>query len=155
MDEQTIFSPTRKYRYVLWRRWQPGSKSLAVIGLNPSTADEVIDDPTIRRCIGFAKSWGFDALCMLNLFAFRATDPAVMAVQSDPIGPENDKFIVAATQAASMTLAAWGTHGSFMGRGEQVLRLIPSVHCLGITKHGFPKHPLYIKGDTQPISYPK
>ncbi len=147
----TIFSPCRAYRYTLWREWIGGSGYLQVIGLNPSTADEVQDDPTIRRCINFAKAWGYGALCMTNAFAYRATDPLVMKAQADPVGPDNDQWLVKIAHDAGLILAAWGVHGVHRDRHAEVARLLPSrLRCLGITKDGHPKHPLYLRADVLP-----
>lgn len=150
------FSEDRRYRYVLWRRWGgPRSRYLMVIGLNPSTADETNDDPTIRRCIGFAKAWGFDALCMANLFAFRATDPAVMKAEADPIGPEGSIWLTRLAHGADMVLAAWGAHGPHAGRAEIVYRMLTGagypLHALGFTKDGHPRHPLYMPKSAVPV----
>jgi hypothetical protein len=145
---ETLFSPCRTYRYSLWREWDMFNRMFVVfIGLNPSTADESKDDPTIRRCIGFAKEWGFGALCMLNLFAFRATDPKDMMSAGDPIGPENDGILRSICRESGKIIAAWGVHGSFLGRDKEVSKLIPMMWCLGTTKDGFPRHPLYVKKD--------
>jgi hypothetical protein len=125
---------------------------LMVVGLNPSTADETRDDPTIRKCVGFAKRWGFGALCMTNLFAFRATNPRVMKGSPQPIGEENDRWISACAKEAGRIIAAWGVHGGFMARDEEVLELIDGVECLQRTKHGFPAHPLYVPYNSIPKS---
>jgi len=98
MNRKTIFSEDRKYRYTLWREWKSlftrqQKEFVVFIGLNPSTADETKDDPTIKRCVGFVKKWGFDAFCMMNLFAYRTRYPSVMKAQEDPIGIENDKYL--------------------------------------------------------------
>ena len=152
------FSPCRTYRYTLWRDlevlgWQSPRYAM-FIGLNPSTADEVRDDPTIRRCMGFAKSWGFPRLCMTNLFAFRATDPAVMKAAADPIGPDNDRWLVALAHHAAVVVAAWGTHGTFRDRDKAVRLLLPGrLHCLRETKDGFPAHPLYLPKTLTPVRY--
>lgn len=138
------FSPCRTYRYDLERHWHEGCGKVAFIGLNPSTADETQDDPTIRRCIGFAKSWGFSGLHMLNLFAYRATDPKDMKLADDPIGPDNDRYILQVANECIAVIAAWGTHGVYRGRDNQVKRLLPELHCLKITKGGHPSHPLYL-----------
>jgi hypothetical protein len=148
-----VFSPCRLYRYTLWRRWSTvgePDKFLQVIGLNPSTADETQDDPTIRRCIDFAKRWGYGALCMTNLFAWRDTLPENMKKAADPVGEENDRWLAAVAGAAGMTLAAWGKHGSHLGRAKKVLAMLPQVHYLKLNGDGSPGHPLYIKGDTLP-----
>lgn len=149
-----VFSDDRRYRYELWRRWAPGAYAM-FIGLNPSTADETTDDPTIRRCIGFAKSWGFSALCMTNLFAFRATDPKLMKVEPFPIGGvDNDLALVSLAEAAGIVIAAWGVDGNHRERDAVVRSLIPNLQCLGTTKGGHPRHPLYLKKDVTPIPFP-
>lgn len=114
------FSPCRRYRYELWRRWDVPTAPFAMfIGLNPSTADETADDPTIRRCIRFARDWGFGGLLMTNLFAFRATDPAVMKAEAEPVGPENSAIIQSNACNAGIIIAAWGVHGVHMGRDRK------------------------------------
>lgn len=139
-----IFSPDRKYRYALWREWIGGTGCVMFIGLNPSTADEVQDDPTVRRCINYAKAWGYRKLCMTNLFAWRATDPHDMKSVADPIGPANNSVLWHSADYASVIVAAWGTHGAYMGRGAAVRAMLPGLKCLRITKGGFPAHPLYL-----------
>ncbi len=146
----TIFSPCRTYRYSLWREWAPDSGVVMFIGLNPSTADEIQDDPTIRRCIGFARAWGYGALCMGNLFAFRATDPAEMLDADDPVGPENDRMLVTLASQASLVVAAWGNDGSHRGRSTAVRRLIPELNYLKRNLSGQPAHPLYLPGNLKP-----
>lgn len=148
-------SPCQKYRYALWRRWSATAETnlLVFIGLNPSTADAINDDPTIRRCIGFAKSFGFGGVMMLNVYAFRATKPAVLKKAADPNGPLNDETLRRYGKAASMVLAAWGNHCPY-DRQEAVIQLIGrNFHCLGINASGTPKHPLYISKDTKPIPF--
>lgn len=152
-----IFSDDRVYRYALWRVWDRNNPArVAFIGLNPSTADEHTDDPTIRRCIGFAKQWGAGGLLMLNLFAFRATDPAVMKRAVDPVGGSNDNVIRILTIGVRV-VAAWGTDGAFMGRDAAVVEMLTregvTVECLGCTKGGLPRHPLYLRADTALMPY--
>jgi hypothetical protein len=120
------------------------------IGLNPSTADESKDDPTIRRCIGFTKSWGYSALCMVNLFAYRATNPADMKKVTDPIGPYNDSYLLTLAEDAGVVIAAWGMHGVYRGRNEVVRNLIPNLNYLRLTKDGHPGHPLYLPSNLTP-----
>lgn len=155
MEATATFSPDRVHRYTLWRDWAgltpTGNGFAMIIGLNPSTADETENDPTIRRCIGFAKAWGYDALCMTNIFAFRETDRDVMTQQSEPIGPDNDQVLIDLSAKASIVVAAWGTYGAHMGRGEQVRHLLPNLHCLRLTKYGHPEHPLYLPGSLKPV----
>lgn len=155
MKRDATFSPCHTYRYTLWRSWGDDTPKNFVmfIGLNPSTADAFQDDPTIRRCIGFAQSWGYGALCMANLFAFRATEPADMRAALDPIGPDNDKTLTDLAACASKIVAAWGTHGAHLGRDKQVLALLPDLYCLRQTKQGHPAHPLYLPKTLSPIPY--
>lgn len=145
-----VFSADRRYRYQLWRRWAEGGEYCCFIGLNPSTADENTDDPTIRRCIGFAKAWGYNALCMLNLFAFRATDPDIMKSEPEPVGEENDATLKRFTTGAGIVIAAWGVHGTHRERAGEVVAKFPNLHCLGTTKDGQPRHPLYLPKTTEP-----
>lgn len=152
MERRTILSPCRLYRYTLWREWDEILSSdagyLMVIGLNPSTADETQDDPTIRKCVGFAKRWGFSALCMTNLFAFRATDPAVMKAEKYPVGGENNRWLQECAMGAQCVLAAWGAHGSHNGRAAEVTAILSGygnpLYCLKKNKDGSPMHPLYV-----------
>lgn len=145
MNRPCEFSPDRLHRYTLWREWIGGAGGyVQFIGLNPSTADDAKDDPTIRRCIGFAKSWGFSGLCMTNLFAFRATQPADMKTAADPIGPENDRLILECAADAGIVIAAWGAHGTYLQRDVAVRKLVPKLHYLRLTAAGQPGHPLYL-----------
>ena len=153
------FSPCRKYRYTLWREFEPELEATACfnlfamfIGLNPSTADDDQDDPTIRRCIGFARSWGYGSLVMTNLFAWRATLPDDMKKAADPVGPENDIWLtlLAKNQSVGVIVAAWGANGSYLHRDEHVKRLIPNLQYLRITKTGHPEHPLYLPKNLLP-----
>ncbi|MBL8224715.1 MAG: DUF1643 domain-containing protein [Chromatiales bacterium] len=144
------FSPCRLYRYALWRIWDPAAGTVNFIGLNPSTADEQIDDPTIRRCIGFARDWGYGGLVMTNLFAFRATEPAVMKAAEEPVGPDNDVRIAECARKAAVVIAAWGQHGSHRGRDRFVRGQIARLHYLRLTKGGHPGHPLYLPAGLLP-----
>lgn len=147
------FSSDRIHRYSLSRFWISSKPKVAFVGLNPSTADENIDDPTVRRCIRFADSWGFGGMYMLNIFAFRATDPKEMKAAADPVGFLNNEFLERISSECEITVAAWGTHGNFKGRDQEVLPLLNNLHYLAKTKHGFPKHPLYLKKSLQPIKW--
>lgn len=150
-----VFSPCREYRYSLRREiGGPGRLALFIM-LNPSTADEQRDDPTIRRCIGFATRWGASVLYIANLFALRATDPRVMCRHPEPVGPGNDTAIfLLATLCAENNgtiVCAWGARGAHMARGHnltQRLRQSFGLWHLGLTKHGEPRHPLYLSADT-------
>lgn len=156
MNNPCIFSDCRQWRYVLEHRWSDGPL-LQVIGLNPSTADENQLDPTLRRVAGFARSWGYGGFVMNNLFAYRSTDPEVMLSHPDPIGPDNDHWIRATALRCEATLAAWGADGGHMNRDFEVARLLfvigVPLHCLGMTKERFPRHPLYVRGDTRMEQY--
>jgi hypothetical protein len=149
LTQAATFSPCRTYRYLLRRVWSEADGTLLIIGLNPSTADEQSDDPTIRRCIAFAKRLGHGQLLMANLFGYRATDPAELLKANDPIGPENDTWIALAAEAADLTIVAWGTNGALLDRHSSVLTTLTSPHCLGKTKHGFPRHPLYLPANAR------
>lgn len=140
------------YRYALWREWG-GAGYAMFIGLNPSIADETLDDPTIRRCVAYAKSWGYGALCMVNLFAFRATDPKQMLSCADPVGPENDATMLELANGAGIRVAAWGVHGKHLRRDVAVKSIMPAMHVLKLTKDGHPSHPLYLPKCLQPIEW--
>jgi hypothetical protein len=138
------FSSCRRYRYALWRVWNAHTPHVAFIGLNPSTADEAEDDPTIRRCMGFARHWGYGGLVMLNLFAFRATDPRDLLQAEDPIGPGNDRCLNTVVPTAAKIVAAWGNHGGHLGRSAVVRARWPELYALKINQSGEPAHPLYL-----------
>jgi hypothetical protein len=124
---------------------------MVFILLNPSTADEERNDPTIRRCIGFARDWQFGSVEVVNLFAYRATDGRELLMVDDPVGEENNHFLMQAVERCSTVVVGWGIKGTLLGRGSQVLHLLAGrkdVYCLGITKDGQPRHPQYVKGDT-------
>lgn len=148
-----VFSPCRVYRYTLRRVWDEALPSVVFVGLNPSTADETLDDPTVRRCIGFARDWGFGTCVVTNIFAFRSTDPRGLLEIDDPVGPRNNHWIRRECAAAALVVAAWGVHGTLHERGAAVLRIMPPPHspphCLGMTKEGFPRHPLYLSKATR------
>ncbi len=145
------------YRYRLTRRLGEGSRAVAFVLLNPSTADRFDDDPTIRRCVGFARCWGFDRLLVVNLFALRATRPADLLLAPEPVGPGNDREILRACRESEMVVLGWGVHGRHMGRGEIVRRRLArfAPRCLGVTNQGEPKHPLYLPGDAEPSPLPE
>lgn len=151
--KNATLSTCRKYRYTLWRRWDDVRELLYVmfIGLNPSTADEKNDDPTIRRCVRYAQDWGYSALCMTNLFAFRATAPEAMKATKNPIGPKNDHFLLDVSKGTDVIIAAWGVHGTYLERDEEVKKLIPRLSVLKLTKNGHPAHPLYLRKDLKPV----
>jgi hypothetical protein len=143
-----IFSEDRRYRYILWRKWDPKRAVFLFVGLNPSTADEHHDDPTIRRCIGFAKKERAGGLIVANLFSLNATKPGDLFASQNPIGELTDSWLVAASRVASRTIACWGVHGSRLGRNASVLQFLGEVFCLGTTAQGHPRHPLYLRKET-------
>jgi hypothetical protein len=142
-----------RYRYLLWRRWLPGAATVVWVMLNPSTADDRSDDPTIRRCIGLSRSWGFGGLAAVNLYALRATDPADLFAARRPVGAGNDAAIAQAVAGTDAVFAAWGNHG----RGDRVAAVTAllgdRVYSLGTTAHGAPRHPLYVAASTRPVPW--
>lgn len=146
------------YRYELQRHWGNGPTAKWIM-LNPSTADADIDDPTIRKCIAFSKQWGCGRLIVVNLFAFRATSPKELKTAQDPVGLANARYICNAAAIDGPLILAWGANGGLLDRDMEVKALLnevlaympvgrhagrEGVYCLGLTKHGHPKHPLYI-----------
>lgn len=151
-----VFSPCQRYRYSLTREWDPERPRVCFVMLNPSTADETRNDPTIKRCIDFARRWGCGSLEVLNLFAWRSTDPKQLQRVDDPIGnPENDRHIARALRSGEKVVCAWGKDGKLRGRGDAVIYaaecLGVPLYCLAVNQCGSPKHPLYIAGETQPV----
>ena len=158
-----------RYRFVLWRSWSNvgvPQKAVNFVMLNPSTADSTIDDPTIRRCIGYAKAWGYGGLIVTNLYPLRSTDPRALKTSEQPEGPlvgghlldrpflENDMHIKGSARHAKLVVCGWGNHG----RGKAASRTLAMIrdvgktpHCLGITSLNEPSHPLYLKGDLTPF----
>ncbi len=158
VEKAAVISNCGTYRYSLSRAWNQRLPRILFIGLNPSVADAHQDDRTIGRCIGFAKSFGGGSLWMANLFAYRATDPDEMKRSPHPVGEENDAWLVRLALAAHTVVFAWGTQGVHRARDKEVLELLSDAglflkHCsrtfhLGLTKEGYPRHPLYLKSDT-------
>lgn len=149
-----VYSDCERYRYSLTRIWDPAGRRVLFVMLNPSTATEVQNDPTVERCERRARALGFGAFRVANIFAWRETDPHKMRRAADPVGPDNDAAILAGADWADQVVAAWGTHGAHGGRGPAVEALLrgtgqPLFH-LGLTKGGHPKHPLYIAYAQQP-----
>ncbi len=153
---EAVFSACRQYRYRLWRIWgvETPSRRLCMVMLNPSTADEFKNDPTVERCCRRARMWGFDRIDVVNIFALRSTDPKALYRCADPVGKDNDAAILAAARTADLTVAAWGNHGRLAGRGQQVLQLLReagvALHALDVSKQGEPVHPLYQAYSKQP-----
>jgi hypothetical protein len=147
------FSVCGKYRYALWRIWDESKPRLLIIGLNPSIADDRKDSFTSARCMKFAQSWGYGALYIANLFAHCSQDPHALTKDADPVGPENDRWLIKLSQDASLVVAAWGSRGGYRGRDIAVLRLLRRVHCLGVTRRGKPRHPRSVRRDAEPRMY--
>lgn len=151
------FSPCRKYRYSLWRIWDRGKPIILFIGLNPSTADEVNNDPTITREIGYALDWGYGGLVMCNIFAFRAPKRKDMKKADNPIGGKlNDLTLKLWHVKCDLTIAAWGIDGAYLNRGQEVFEMLnplKSLYCLFVTQGGYPGHPLYLRKGLKPILY--
>jgi hypothetical protein len=148
-----VLSPCRRYRYRLWRSWGDLEKRVAFVMLNPSTADESKDDPTIRKCVGFAKRWGFGALDVVNLFAWRSTDPDGLLDAADPVGPDNDKMVRAVFDGADRVVLAWGSHGAKIRKMVHArVRSGSLLSCSTTDDHGTlgycadlsPRHPLML-----------
>lgn len=154
-----IFSEDGLYRHELRREWREGNKG--IVGfcmLNPSTADEQRDDPTSRKCVGFAKQWGFRSVIAVNLFAFRSSEPNLLKKATDPVGLENDRFIVRAARESDCFVCAWGIHGSLRQRDQEILSRLPEtidLYCLGTTAGGYPRHPLLLRYKTRRIRFEK
>lgn len=149
-----IYSDCERYRYSLTRIWDTKGRKALFVMLNPSTATEVQNDPTVERCERRARALGFGAFQVTNIFAWRDTDPKKMRAVADPVGPHNDKAIGDGADWADQIICAWGSHGDHLNRGAEVAALLretqrPLYH-LGLTKHGHPKHPLYIAYTQQP-----
>jgi len=155
MQGTAIFSTCGQYRYLLTRTWDERLPCAVVIGCNPSTADAMQLDPTVRRCVDFAQRFGCGKLHMLNLFGLRSPYPKVVKAHADPVGPLNDVTIVEACENARFVLAAWGAIADIQGRLEQAATLLSDVklQCLGLTAQGQPRHPLYIKKSAELIPY--
>ena len=149
-----MISACGRYRYLLRRSWDFDRMRALFVMLNPSTADAEIDDPTIRSCARLCRSWGYGSFEVVNLFGWRATDPSELAKAASPVGPDNDSIAACAIARCDVAIAAWGAHSMAERRTDAMRRLIehsrPAVFCLGSTKSGAPKHPLYIETGTVP-----
>ena len=149
-----VFSPCREYRYVLSRTWLGFGRCVFVM-LNPSTATEAQDDPTIRRCIDYAKRWGYGSLYVLNIFALRSTDPRNLYNHPDPVGPDNERHFRAVLEKAALAVCAWGNNGAYMDMDRRAMAWIRRAgltpRYLKLTKAGQPAHPLYLSRKLDPI----
>lgn len=147
-ESGATFSACRRWRYLLWRRWDASKPAANFVMLNPSTADEVKLDPTCARARGYAERWGYGALIVTNIFAFRNTSPQQMKAAADPVGPGNDAAIVRAARQSALVVCAWGNHGLFLGRSTQILNKLKAneiaLFALRLNAGGEPAHPLYL-----------
>jgi hypothetical protein len=149
-----VISDDGKYRYFISRTWGSDRKVVTFIGLNPSTADAKQNDPTVLKCIRFAKSWDATKLLMVNLFAYRSSNPRDLWRVANPVGADNDGWILRAVEEADIVVAAWGNNGSYIGRANEVAkRFHGQLRALRVTKQGMPGHPLYIPAETKLIRY--
>ena len=153
MKSNAILSSDRKYRYVLERAWDESLPKAMFIGLNPSMANETKDDPTVKRLITFAKSLNYDGFYLLNLFAYRSTQPENLWKVKNPIGNTNDDYILEYSNLSDMVIACWGNKGTYKNRSKEVSDLLNQLHCFGKNKTGQPKHPLYLKRTASIVPY--
>ena len=157
-DSGAIFSDDQQYRYRLWRQIGPVlSATCAYVLLNPSTADHEKNDPTVERCCRRAMKAGFGRVEILNIFAYRSTDPSVLYTLDDPVGTENDAAIIEVVRDAELVICGWGTHGKLLGRGQQVLALLKNEgirpFALAVNRDRSPCHPLYQKYSVIPVEF--
>lgn len=158
IDTGAVFSPCMRYRTKLWRVWEASKPLVLFLLLNPSTADEVRNDPTVERCQRRAVAMGFGGMMVANIFALRSTDPGELYCAVDPVGPGNDEAILDCASRAGLVVCGWGKHGALQGRGPQVLALlrrhgvVPTA--LQRNADGSPKHPLYVSYEHLPQPIP-
>ncbi|HHJ4617737.1 TPA: DUF1643 domain-containing protein [Citrobacter freundii] len=154
MLKSAVFSDCKQYRYSITRTWDETKPYVVFIGLNPSYADAEQDDPTLGRCISFAQGWGMGGVRIVNLFAFVHTNRFEMMKVADPVGADNDRYIVETVANAGIVVAAWGNEGRHFQRSAAIRALLPAhTKCFKINATGEPKHPLYIHGDTALIPF--
>lgn len=150
-------SPCGQYRYRLWRAWDESKPRVLFVMLNPSTADAEADDPTIKKCVKFARAWGYGSLEVVNLFALRSTDPAAFKGHPNPVGAGNDSYILDAASRAGKIVAAWGSNKAIGDRGTQVRAMLAregfDLYCLRVSDKGMPWHPLYIPDAQTPVEF--
>ena len=152
-------SGCERYRYRLWRVWDISRSQVLFVMLNPSTADGRYDDPTIRRCVGYANAWGYGGIEVVNLYAYRATRPGSLKHRriAEAIGPDNDCYIWGGAKRAALVVCAWGAHDTVDRRARAVLKLLRQADavpmCLAETKEGHPSHPLYLSRELVPVAF--
>lgn len=145
-----IYSDCGNYRYVLTREWDESKKRVMFIALNPSTATELKNDPTVARIMNYAKDWGYGGASVCNVFGYRATDPKNMKAQKYPTGPDNDSLILEEAKNCDKVIACWGNHALHMNRARELRPKLGELYCLGTNSNGEPKHPLYLKKNLIP-----
>ncbi|WP_242215231.1 DUF1643 domain-containing protein [Bacillus cereus group sp. BfR-BA-01383] len=159
MESMALFDDSKTYRYSLERIWDPHKERVLFIMLNPSSANQDSEDATSKRCFNFAKGLGFGSLEIVNLFAYIATnrEELLQVSKEDAIGPENENHVIRALNRADMVIAAWGENCKYHNRHKDIHELFQGYHlyCLGKTRDGFPRHPLYLSKDSQPMDYIK
>jgi hypothetical protein len=152
------YSSDLRYRFRLSRVWDLAGTRCVFVMLNPSTATEEVLDPTVTRCVNAARAWGYGSAEVVNLFAYRATDPALLRTVDDPVGAGNDRAIRRACSIADLVVVAWGVHGALKTREDDVVGYLRAdgieLHSLGMTKAGAPRHPLYLPSGTMPQPWP-
>lgn len=157
VDQGATFTECGRWRYRLWRAWDESLPRCVFVMLNPSVANAVSLDPTVRRCVTFAKKWGCGSLDVVNIFAWVDGDPKGLLSSPDPVGPDNDRHIIQAARGAKFVISAWSGWASLHGRGAHVELLLRRhgipLWCLGKTGDGHPRHPLYMKGDAVPVPF--
>jgi hypothetical protein len=152
-DKGAVISADDKYRYALWRVWNHHKPCVLFIMLNPSTADASKDDPTIKKCISYAKKWGYGGLYVGNLYAFRSRDPKALGHEDRPVGVDNDAYLQWMKDKCEMIIAAWGNNILGDRRAEEVRFNFSPMNCLELTKSGRPKHPLYLGRNCKLMKY--
>lgn len=155
MHSGATFDASQTYRYSLWREWEETAPRVGFVMLNPSRADASVNDPTIRRCIALARSWGYGSLEVVNLFAYRTAHPEELRQAQEPIGTDNDRYLHSLAERVEQIVLAWGNWGNWQGRDRAVLEFFPATRlwCLGLTRLGQPKHPLYLPASVVPLPF--
>ncbi len=153
IKSDAIFSEDNIHRYALIHEWELDRPSLMIISLNPSAEDGELNNPTIRRCIGFAKRWGFGRLFITNLFSFKTSSPKDLFNSENPIGNKNDYWLKKLSKKVDKVVLAYGNHGKFKNRHEEILKIIHDPYCIKKSKTGMPMHPLYLKYTEEPIRF--
>ncbi|NJM97004.1 MAG: DUF1643 domain-containing protein [Phormidesmis sp. RL_2_1] len=158
MERTALFDSSGHYRYLLGRRWQAGGQTVAFVMLNPSRADAACEDPTLRACIQFAQRWEYAALSVVNLFGYRTPHPEVLKAIADPVGPENDAYVLKAAATANRVVLAWGNQGCLRQRDRAMLTLLapyqPKLSYIALNRSGQPRHPLYSQRSLPLQSFP-